>query len=103
MENDYHKATDDADKINFVGEFRVIQYIEDILKKTNNESKNCFFKNAGAENAGTAHFSVTLGFMPDYSYSGNGVRADAIIDGKTAQKIGMKAGDVITQLGRLSW
>ena len=37
--------------------------------------------------------------MPDYSYTGNGVKADAIIDGKTAQKIGMKAGDVITKLG----
>ena len=37
--------------------------------------------------------------MPDYSYSGNGVKADAIIEGKTAQKVGMKAGDVITKLG----
>ena len=98
MEKDYHKATDDADKINYVGEFRVIQYIEDILKETNNNEKIAFSKTREPQME-TAHFSVTLGFMPDYSYSGNGVRADAIIDGKTAQKIGMKAGDVITQLG----
>ncbi len=98
MEKDYHKATDDADKINFVGEFRVIQYIEDILKQTNNSQKIAFSKTREPKME-NAHFSVTLGFMPDYSYSGNGVRADAIIDGKTAQKIGMKAGDVITKLG----
>ena len=98
MEKDYHKATDDVDKINFVGEFRVIQYIEDILEETNNDQKIAFSKTREPKME-TAHFSVTLGFMPDYSYSGNGVKADAIIDGKIAQKIGMKAGDVITKLG----
>ncbi|MDE3185733.1 MAG: M28 family peptidase [Bacteroidota bacterium] len=98
IEKDYHKATDDADKINYVGEFRVIQYIQDILKETNNNQKIAFSKTREPKME-TAHFSVTLGFMPDYSYSGNGVKADAIIDGKTAQKIGMKAGDVITRLG----
>ena len=98
MEKDYHKATDDVDKINFVGEFRVIQYIEDILKQTNNDQKIAFLKTREPKME-TAHFSVTLGFMPDYSYSGKGVKVDAVIEGKTAEKAGMKAGDVITQLG----
>jgi len=98
MEKDYHKATDDADKINYVGEFRVIEYIHNILKETNNDQKIAFSKTREPKME-MAHFTVTLGFMPDYSYSGNGVRADAIIAGKIAQKIGMKAGDVITQLG----
>ncbi len=98
MEPDYHKATDDADKINYVGEFRVIQYIQEILKKTNNDQKIVFSKTREPK-MHEAHFTVTLGFMPDYSFSGQGVRADAIIDGKIAQKVGMKAGDVITQVG----
>ena len=37
--------------------------------------------------------------MPDYTFTGKGVRADGIIDGKIAQKAGMKAGDVIVKLG----
>jgi hypothetical protein len=98
MEKDYHKATDDVDKINFVGEFRVIQYIENILKETNNDNKIGFSKTREPKMQ-TAHFSVTLGFMPDYSFSGKGVRIDAVIEGKTAEKVGMKAGDVITKLG----
>ena len=98
MEKDYHKATDDVDKINFVGEYRVIQYIENILKETNNDQKIAFLKTREPKME-TAHFSVTLGFMPDYSFSGKGVRIDAVIDGKTAEKVGMKAGDVITHLG----
>ena len=95
---DYHKPTDDVDKINFEGEFRVLQYIENILKETNNNAKLAFSKTSEPKMEG-ANFTVSLGFMPDYSYSGVGVRADGIIDGKIAQKIGMEAGDVITQLG----
>lgn len=95
---DYHKPTDDADKINFEGEFRVLQYIENILKQTNNNTKLVFSKTREPKMEG-ANFTVSLGFMPDYSYSGVGVRADGIIDGKIAQKIGMQAGDVIIQLG----
>lgn len=95
---DYHKPTDDVDKINFVGELRVIQYIENILKETNNNEKLVFAKTREPQME-TAHFTVSLGFMPDYTYSGTGVRADGIIEGKIAQKIGMKPGDVITKLG----
>jgi hypothetical protein len=98
MNPDYHKPTDDVDKINFVGELRVIQYIGNILKETNNNEKLVFSKTREPQ-MGTARFSVSLGFMPDYSYSGSGVRADGIIDGKIAQMIGMKPGDVITRLG----
>jgi len=96
--SDYHKPTDDVDKINFVGELRVIQYIENILKETNKNEKLAFSKTREPQMQ-TANFTVSLGFMPDYTYSGTGVRADGIIDGKIAQKIGMQPGDVITKLG----
>jgi S1-C subfamily serine protease len=44
-------------------------------------------------------FKVTLGIMPDYTFSGAGVRADAVSDGRPAAKAGLKAGDVIVSLG----
>ena len=37
--------------------------------------------------------------MPDYTYSGEGIRADGITDGKIAQKAGIQAGDIILQIG----
>ncbi len=40
-----------------------------------------------------------MGIMPDYTYSGEGVRADGVSEGKPAQKAGLKAGDIILQLG----
>jgi len=95
---DYHKPTDDADKINFEGEFRVLQYVENVLKKTNDLDKLAFSKTREPKME-SVHFTVSLGFMPDYTYPGTGVRADGIVDGKIAQQIGMKAGDVIIKLG----
>ena len=38
--------------------------------------------------------------MPDYSYqSGDGIRVDGVTEDRPAIKAGIKAGDIITQLG----
>lgn len=95
---DYHKPTDDLEKINFTGELMVIKYIYDIVEETNKEGKLAFSKTKEPKMGG-ARFTVSLGIMPDYTFSGTGVRADAIIDGKIAQKTGMQVGDVIIKLG----
>jgi S1-C subfamily serine protease len=44
-------------------------------------------------------FNVTLGIMPDYSFSGSGLRIDAISEGRPAEAAGLKTGDVIVKLG----
>jgi S1-C subfamily serine protease len=46
-----------------------------------------------------AAFKVTLGVMPDYSYSGNGMRVDAVLDDRPAKKAGLLGGDVIVKVG----
>jgi aminopeptidase YwaD len=48
---------------------------------------------------GKRSFSVSMGIMPDYTFSGTGVRADGISEGKAAEKAGLKTGDIIIQLG----
>lgn len=95
---DYHKPTDDVEKINFTGELYVIHYIYDLINATNKSGKIAFSKTREPQ-MGSARFTVSLGIMPDYTFSGSGVRADGIIDGKIAQKAGMIAGDIITKLG----
>jgi S1-C subfamily serine protease len=37
--------------------------------------------------------------MPDYSFSGNGVRVDGVSDNRPAKKAGIMAGDIVKQLG----
>jgi hypothetical protein len=98
LHTDYHKPSDDADKINYSGESRIIKYIYNLIQSLDQNPPLQFTKTKEPKQEG-ARFKVTLGIMPDYTYSGAGVRADGIIDGRIAQRIGMQAGDIITQLG----
>lgn len=96
---DYHKPGDDIEKINFTGELEVIKYIFTIIKKLNSESRIAFTKTREVTSSAKSSFRVSLGIMPDYTYSGNGVHVDGVSAGKPAEKAGIKTGDVIFQLG----
>lgn len=99
IHGDYHKPTDDYDKINYAGELQVLKYIYEIIELANDKGRLAFTRTKDAQMGGQARFSVTLGIMPDYAFNGSGVRADAVSDGRPAQKAGLLAGDVIVQLG----
>ncbi|HXL57164.1 MAG TPA: M28 family peptidase, partial [Chitinophagaceae bacterium] len=96
--SDYHKATDDEDKINYTGEVEIVNYIDHIVEATNNKGKLAFTKTRDQEMRSFA-LPVTLGVMPDYAFSGTGMRIDGVSKGKLAEKIGLQSGDVLTQLG----
>ena len=97
--SDYHKPSDDADKINYTGELMLIKYIYSVIEKTNDKGKLTFTKTRETQQMGKRSFSVSMGIMPDYTFSGTGVRADGISEGKPAEKAGLKAGDIIIQIG----
>ena len=99
LHSDYHKPTDDGDKINYTGEWRVISYIYRLTEAANKKGKLAFTPTRESTTTGTARFSVTLRIMPDYTFGGSGVRADGITEGGPAFKAGLKAGDIIIQLG----
>lgn len=99
IHSDYHKPSDDADKINYTGEWMVLKYIFKLIEDVNNKGKLNFIKTREIASNSKTSFKVSLGIMPDYTYSGIGVKADGISEGKIAQKAGIKTGDVIVQLG----
>jgi hypothetical protein len=99
LHTDYHKPTDDADKINYPGEQVIIGHIFKLIESLNDKGKLAFLKTRETQTSTNARFSVSMGIMPDYTFAGTGVRADGVTDGKPAQKAGLKAGDVIIQLG----
>ena len=96
--SDYHKPTDDADKINYNGELQVIKYIYNLIKSANDKDKLAFTKTRETS-TGKNSFKVSLGIMPDYTFSGNGVHVDGVSAGRPAEKAGIKTGDVLIQLG----
>ncbi len=101
--SDYHKPSDDADKINYTGELQVVKYIYNVIDAANKKGKLTFTKTRESATTGRNSFKVSLGIMPDYTYSGAGVRVDGVSDGKAAQKVGIKTGDIIIQLGDIKF
>jgi Zn-dependent M28 family amino/carboxypeptidase len=102
LHDDYHKPTDDYDKINYLGETNLVKHIYSLIQAGDKQKeKLTFSKTKEAQTTTSARFSVTLGIMPDYTFSGQGVRVDGVSDQKPAQKAGLKAGDIITSLGEM--
>ncbi len=97
--SDYHKPGDDAEKINYTGELQIVKYIYNVVNAADKKGKLSFTKTREAQSAGRSSFKVSLGVMPDYTFSDGGVRIDGVSEGKLAQKIGLKAGDILLQLG----
>lgn len=96
--SDYHKPGDDAGKINYPGEAKVLGYIIKLIFETEKMPKLLFTKTKSQETKSTK-FKVTMGVMPDYAFEGKGMRIDGVSDGKPAAKAGVLKGDVIIQIG----
>ena len=96
---DYHKATDDWDKINYMGQKDILRFVQNIIQTTNSYGKLDFLKTREAAMGRSTKFTVSLGVMPDYAYTGTGLRIEGASAGKLGEKLGLKAGDILLQMG----
>jgi hypothetical protein len=96
---DYHKPSDDADKINYQGTEVVLNIIAGLIEKLPADKKLTFLKTRNPSMGGAPSFKVTLGIMPSYGHSEDGMKVEAVLDGKPAMKAGMKDADVILSIG----
>lgn len=96
---DYHKTTDDWDKINYNGISEIVQLIYKIVETTDGKGKLDFTKTREQQMGRSTRFTVSLGVIPDYGFTGTGMRIDGASAGKLAEKLGLKAGDILLQLG----
>ena len=100
LHSDYHKPGDDFEKINYTGEAQVIRHIFSLIETSDkHKSRLAFAKTREAQTTTSTRFNVSLGVMPDYTFSGQGLRIDGVSDNRPGQKAGLKAGDVITDIG----
>ena len=97
--SDYHKLSDDADKINYQGEAKVLEYMIDLIEDLANQPKLKFYETRTKDSGAKSSFKVTLGVMPDYGFQGKGLRIDAVNKDKPADKAGLQAGDVVIKIG----
>jgi Zn-dependent M28 family amino/carboxypeptidase len=99
LHSDYHRPSDDAEKINYTGELQILNFINSIVIKSQDKGKLSFLKTREQQTSTSARFSVSMGIMPDYTFSGAGVKVDGVSDGRPAIKAGIKTGDIVTQMG----
>ncbi|MEO6434445.1 MAG: M20/M25/M40 family metallo-hydrolase, partial [Tepidisphaeraceae bacterium] len=100
---DYHRPSDDADKINYQGLNQVVDFAVDLIAQIAAAPRQAYVEASdasplriGSPGGGTR---VTLGVVPDYSSfeDGGGVRISGTTPGTPAAGAGLKAGDVIVR------
>mgnify|MGYP000857337883 FL=1 len=97
---DYHKPSDDYDKINFDGLRKVAELASDIaLDNANSEKRPDFVKVEAPSMRGAARSKVTVGTVPEFGYNGKGYKISGVSEGGSAQKAGMKPGDIMIKFG----
>ncbi len=93
--SDYHKPSDDVEKVNFEGIVAISDFIIELIQRTQAKEKSVFTKTKSTRKK-AASFKVTLGVMPDYMFEGPGLKIDGVLDDRPAQKAGIMKGDIIT-------
>lgn len=96
--DDYHRPTDDPDKINWEGIVQIVRYSVNLINNLNDKGELAFTKTKN-ESENTPRFKVGLGVVPDYLFDGEGMRIDGISEDKPAQRAGLEKGDIVIRLG----
>ena len=101
---DYHKPSDDAEKLNYEGMIDISDMVIVMIDELNSKLKLAFTRTKDDEGGKSSRMSlkVTLGVIPDYLYDeGNGMRIEGVRDDKPAAKAGLLSGDIVTQIGEI--
>ncbi|HET7790866.1 MAG TPA: M20/M25/M40 family metallo-hydrolase, partial [Gemmatimonadales bacterium] len=101
LHEDYHKSTDDWQKINAAGLARVAAFAGDAVLALANRPAPLTFVDAPQPQTsmGGAGYGAYLGTIPDMSESPGGVRISGVRAASPAEKAGLQSGDVITAIG----
>jgi len=103
LHEDYHRSTDDWDKLNVAGIAQVAQFVSDLALALANRPGPLTFVDSPRPQAaaGGSGYGAYLGTIPDMSGGGvsDGVRITGVRAGSPAEQAGLAAGDVITAIG----
>ena len=103
LHEDYHRSTDDWEKLNVAGIAQVAQFVSDLALALANRPGPLTFVDSPRPQAvaGGSGYGAYLGTIPDMSGGGvsDGVRITGVRAGSPAEQAGLQAGDVITAIG----
>jgi S1-C subfamily serine protease len=105
LHGDYHRPSDDADKINYSGLARVAEMVADTaVAIAGLDAKPTYREVAASFSHGQARSGNNarpyFGSIPDYSQEQPGLALSGVTKGGPADKAGILAGDVIVKIGQ---
>jgi hypothetical protein len=100
---DYHRASDDVEKINIAGEVKVIDMAERVIRNIADRPQRLSYvrivtatRSGGSPTTGAAYF----GSIPDMANADEtGMKLSGVSAGGPAEKAGIKGGDLIVEFG----
>lgn len=97
---DYHKPSDDWEKINAAGETRILETVFDVVHYVSSMIQPPEFTTAGPKDRPQSRrgFKVTFGVIPSYGGSEKGLKIDGVRSGGPAESAGLQAGDIIVEI-----
>jgi hypothetical protein len=104
VHEDYHRSTDDWEKIDVGGLARVAAFVTAVTETLANRPERPTFVALpvaahGGSATGTGGYGAYLGTIPDMAGGGSGVRLAGVRAGSPAEQAGLRADDVITKIG----
>lgn len=99
LHDDYHRASDDWDKINVAGIVRIADYAADLALALANRPEPLTFVDVPRPQRTSGRSGASLGTIPDMSGSPGGVRLTGVRSGSPADLAGVRAGDIIVRIG----
>src|SRR5215208_5236338 len=107
LHEDYHRTTDDWQKVNLDGLKRVADFALGLIAALANRRGPLSYVDvpasmplqASATTAATTGYGAYLGTVPDMTGSPGGVRLVGVRAGSPAEKAGLRGDDIITRIG----
>jgi hypothetical protein len=104
--DDYHRPSDDADRVDFAGAARVVEMVAEVALRTAEYTPGLAYREttSGPPLAGDSRgYGAWLGTIPDYTAMGpsasGGVLLGGVRKGGPAEAAGLRAGDKIVEMG----
>ncbi|MCY1006867.1 M20/M25/M40 family metallo-hydrolase [Nannocystis pusilla] len=98
--DDYHRPTDDFDKINLDGAVAIADLSVRLVALMQRERPVLDFKKIAAAAPRGGGFRVSLGTVPDYAANVDGMKLTGVRPQSPAEAAGLKAGDIIVKIGK---
>ncbi len=100
LHEDYHKPSDDAEKINIAGMNAVVNFASRIAMTIDTtSSRPDFIKTQSQERGMRQGFRVYVGTIPDYSEGADGMLLSGVREESPAAKGGLQKGDILIKFG----